>query len=55
MNKKLPPRRIPTVGIVQKVPSTTNTTIYTITTMAEPFAPPMTWGPTTWGLWIRLI
>jgi hypothetical protein len=27
VNKKLPPRRIPTVGIVLKVPSTTNTTI----------------------------
>ncbi len=26
-NKKLPPRRIPTVGIVRKVPPTTNTTI----------------------------
>jgi hypothetical protein len=25
--KKLPPRKIPTVGIVRKVPSTTNTTI----------------------------
>jgi hypothetical protein len=27
-NKKLPPSRIPTVGIVQKLPSTTNTTIH---------------------------
>ncbi len=50
MNKKLLPHRIPTVRTVQKVLSTTNTTIYTITTMAEPFAP-----PTTWDLWIRLI
>jgi len=47
-NKKLPPRRLPTVGIVQKVLCTTNTTIHNITTMVVPFAP-----FTAWDIWIR--
>ena len=49
-NKKLPPRRLPTVGIVRKVLNTTNTTIHIITTMVVPFAP-----FTVWDIWIRLI
>jgi hypothetical protein len=32
-NQKLPPRRFPTIGIIQKVPSTTNTSKTNITTM----------------------
>ncbi len=49
-NKKLPPRRFPTVGIVRKVLYTTNTTIHNITTMVVPFAP-----FTAWDVWIRPI
>ena len=48
--KKLPPRRISTVGIVRKVLYTTNTTIYNITTMVVPFA-----TFTAWDIWIRPI
>jgi hypothetical protein len=49
--KKLLRRRISTVGIVQKVPSTQPNNPTNITTMVVPFAPPKAW---LW-LWIRPI
>ncbi len=48
--KKLTPHRISTVGIVQKVLYTKNTTIHNITTMVVPFA-----HFTAWDIWIRPI